>query len=115
MDHIEGYRNLVHAIIHRAVLDTFLPPVDKKTKIDPLARSAMFFLLGDDVNSWLSLLDRDPATFKRKLVESMFAEKSDVNDSDRRNFRLNHGFYEKEMAQQRKVNDFLKRQHEWTE
>jgi hypothetical protein len=115
MDHIEGYRNLIHAVIHRAVLDTFLPPIDKKNKIDPLARSAMKFLLSEDIDSWLIILDRDPVTFKRKLVDSMFAQKSDVDDSDRRAFRINHNLYEKEMAHLRKVDVFLKRQHEWTE
>ena len=114
MDHIDGYRNLIHAIIHRAVLDTFLPPINKK-QIDPLARSAMRFLFSKDIDSWLSLIDRDPVVFKRKLLDTMFAEKSEVDDSDRRAFRLNRIFYEKEMEQQSDARERLRIQYEWIE
>lgn len=114
MSDIQGHINLIHAIIHRAVLDTFLPPIFKKTKMDPLAHSAMRFLLGKDVDYWLHLIDRDPVTFKRKLVASMYAEKSDINDFDRRAFRFNHILIKKEMAHDAKVNQFLQRQQEWT-
>ena len=115
MSEHQGYIALVHAVINRAVLDSFLPLVDKKKKVDPLARSALMFLLGDDIDYWLHLIDRDPPVFKKKLVDVMFADTSGANDFDRRNFRINYLHFEKEMANQRNVKDFLKRQEEWTE
>lgn len=94
LDDIKGYRGLMSAIVTRAVLDSLIQPHTRQ-KFSPVARSAIKFLLSDDVGLYLEFVDIDPNYFREKFIKNMFDDAEDLhfNSIKKRMFRLNYKRY----------------------
>ena len=91
-DDIKCYQNLIYAIISRAMMDCFKPPI--KGRIDEDTRSAIEFLFGDYIQYYLELVDIEPCAFKSRLKQSMWDDSSNINSTDKRAFRANYKIWE---------------------
>ena len=94
LDEIKGYKELISAVINRAVLDSLAQP-SATQKFAPVAKDAMEFLLGDNIGLYLEFLDIDPKYFQEKLINNMFDDNQDVHFSPtkKRMFRINYKRY----------------------
>lgn len=93
-DDIRGYRGLMSAVVTRAVLDSLVQP-NSRQKFSPIARSAIKFLMGNDVGLYLEFVDIDRHYFKEKFISNMFDDADDPQFSaaKKRMFRLNYKRY----------------------
>lgn len=88
-DDIQAYKNIVFAVIAKAMTDSFIVP-PKRQEINPEAFSALEFLFSSDVDLWLELVDIDPEAFKYRMKESMWDDSCSVGESQKRAFRENY-------------------------
>ena len=88
-DEQAGYSRLLYAIVARAVMDAAIVPSEEK-KTSYLAFNAFEFLFGNDVDIYLDLIDINPERFKTQLVDAMFSDKTNIDETTKRVFRINY-------------------------
>lgn len=91
-DDARCYQNLIYAIISRAMMDCFKPPI--KGRIDEDTRTAMEFLFGNHIHTYLELVDIEPSAFQSRLKSSMWDDNNNINSTDKRAFRSNYKIWE---------------------
>lgn len=92
----ERCKKLLWSVIQLAVDDACKAPYKTRPQDDTI--TAMRFLIGDKIesglDSYLIWLDVDAKEFRKRLVQSMFAERHDkFTDFERRAFRANYNWY----------------------
>ena len=94
LDDIRSYKELMSAVVNRAVLDSLIQPSKQQT-LAPIARNAIEFLFSDDIGLYLEFLDIDAKYFKDKFINNMFDDNEDVHFSPtkKRMFRINYKRY----------------------
>ena len=99
MDEInQPYRRLLIGVIEMAVRDTMLQPAKPKSapKLRLHARTAFDFLHSRTFETYMGLLNLEPAPWRQRLFNKMYCDSLVVgfNGVSKRNFRINQKLWQ---------------------